>query len=291
MKITQFQDDYLGIFTRSYLIETASHNVWIDGGLLTGKEEKLPYLENGKENLLFLTHGHWDHIGCASLTQSLGGKVFIHAGDVPMVTNHDWLWEMLFGQFRGDFALPPEREPLFLRCVGENILPDRLLKNGDVFAMDDVELTVLHTPGHSPGSVCLYERKSGILFSGDSIIGNGFFRSTPQLADFDEYVASMRSLAGIRPTRVLSAHAPEITDPEAYAAYLKESVDCALRMRETAAAAAGDDCTVSSVAKAIAEEEGKGVGGGTCITALNALKCLPENRRAREILGRYIYGY
>lgn len=290
MKITQFQDDYLGIFTRSYLIETESCNVWIDGGLLIGKDEKLPYLTNGKKNLLFLTHGHWDHIGCASLTQQFGGEVYIHAGDVPMVTNHEWLWEMLFGQFKNDFSLPPEREPLFNRCVGDNILPDRLLKNGDVFRIDDIELTVIHTPGHSPGSVCLYESGSGILFSGDSIIGDGFFTGTPQLADFADYCASMQKLAAFSPVKVLSAHTPVVSREE-YPSWLEKSVSCALRMQKTVSAAADGDFSVSSLAKAIAAEEGKGVGGGTCITALNALKCLPENGRAREILGRYIYGY
>lgn len=70
-----FQDEYLSIFTRSYLWQTARGNVFIDGGLLCGAPGKRPYLTDGRPGVLLLTHGHWDHIGCDSLTRQLGGSV------------------------------------------------------------------------------------------------------------------------------------------------------------------------------------------------------------------------
>lgn len=292
MDVKRFQDDYLGIFTASYLVETEHYNVFIDGGLLIGKEAKLPYYQNGKKNVLILTHGHWDHIGMTSLTQDFGGEVYIHSADVPMITNHEWLWEMLFGQFANDFNLPKEREPMFWNCVGENRLPNHLLKNGDELVFDELQFEVIHTPGHSPGSICLLEKNSGIMFAGDSIIGNGFFTGTPQIANFDDYLASMKKLERYTITQVLTAHTPVYTS-ENYISWLREGVLCANRMLEAAKFYVNNatDISVGSVAKAIADAEGKGVGGGTCITALSALKCMPNDPKALKVLERYIYGY
>lgn len=291
MNIIRFQDDYLGIFTRSYLLQTQHYNVFIDGGLLGGREEKLPYLTDGRKNVLILTHGHWDHIGCDSLTAENGGEVWIHEGDVKHVTDYDWHWTMLFGQFAGDFDLPPARHEIFWKMVGKPVVPDRLLQDGDELVFDDLCLQVIATPGHSPGSICLYEPKSRTMFSGDSIIGNGFFTGTPQIANFDDYLDSMEKLRDWHPEVVISAHMPDLTGGE-YTRKLQDGIDCALRMKAAVAeyCKTHDTLTVSGAAQAIADCEGKGVGGGTCVTALAALKSLGESR-AEPLLDTYIYGY
>lgn len=291
MNIIRFQDDYLGIFTRSYLIQTQHYNVFIDGGLLGGREEKLPYLTDGRKNVLILTHGHWDHIGCDSLTAENGGEVWIHEGDVKHVTDYDWHWTMLFGQFAGDFDLPPARHEIFWKMVGKPVVPDRLLQDGDELVFDDLCLQVIATPGHSPGSICLYEPKSRTMFSGDSIIGNGFFTGTPQIANFDDYLDSMEKLRDWHPEVVISAHMPDLTGAE-YTRKLQDGIDCALRMKAAVAeyCKTHDTLTVSGAAQAIADCEGKGVGGGTYVTALAALKSLGESR-AEPLLDTYIYGY
>lgn len=291
MNIIRFQDDYLGIFTRSYLIQTRHYNVFIDGGLLSGREQKLPYLTDGRKNVLILTHGHWDHIGCDSLTVENGGEVWVHEGDIKHVTEYDWHWTMLFGQFKDDFDLPPARHELFWSMTGKPITPGRLLQDGDELVFDDLRLQVIATPGHSPGSICLYEPLSRTMFSGDSIIGNGFFTGTPQIANFDDYLDSMEKLKDWHPETVISAHMPDLNGAE-YAQKLQDGIDCALRMRESAAdyCKTHDVLTVGGVAQAIADGEGKGKGGGTCVTALAALKSLGESR-AEPLLEQYIYGY
>lgn len=291
MNVVRFQDDYLGIFTRSYLVQTERYNVFIDGGLLGGREKKLPYLTDGRKNVLLLTHGHWDHIGCDSLTMAHGGEVWVHEGDVKHVTDYNWHWEMLFGQFKEDFDLPPARHEIFWSMVGDPITPTRLLHDGDELVFDDLHLQVIATPGHSPGSICLYEPRSRTLFSGDSIIGNGFFKGTPQIADFDDYLDSMEKLRDWHPERVISAHMEDLNEAD-YVRILQDGIDCALRMRAAVAdyCKTHDTLTVGGAAKAIAEKEGKGVGGGTCVTALAALKSLGESR-AESLLDAYIYGY
>jgi len=291
MNIIRFQDDYLGIFTRSYLLQTQHYNVFIDGGLLSSGEEKLPYLTDGRKNILILTHGHWDHIGCDSLTAENGGEVWVHEGDAKHIIDYDWLWTMLFGQFAEDFDLPPARYEIFWQMVGKPVTPDRLLHDGDELVFDDLRLQVVATPGHSPGSICLYEPKSRTMFSGDSIIGNGFFTGTPQIADFDDYLDSMEKLKDWHPETVISAHMADLTGAE-YVQKLQDGIDCALRMKAAVAdyCKTHDTLTVSGAEQAIADCEGKGKGGGTCITALAALKSLGESR-AEPLLAQYIYGY
>lgn len=292
MRIVSFQDDYLGIFTRSYLLQTEHFNVFVDGGLLSGKDAKMPYLTDGRKNVLILTHGHWDHIGCSSLTLSHGGEVYVHEGDLPHVTDYQWLWKMLFGQFKNDFDLPEAREPLFWSCVGEEFRPSHMLYDGEVLQFDDLHLRVIATPGHSPGSICLLNEGNGTLFSGDSIIGNGFFGGTAQIADIRAYISSMEKLKAIEPERVMSAHTP-IVEKEQFHTWLDESIACAQRAELAVRnyAKRADALTVGETAKAIAAAEGKNVGGGTCVTALAALKCLEGDSRARALLDTYIYGY
>ena len=101
-----FQDDYLNIFTRSYLWQTKHYNVFFDGGLASGAAGKLPYLRDGRESVLLLTHGHWDHIGCDSVTKACGGRVLVGKGDERHITDYDWLWQGLFAQF-ADTACRP----------------------------------------------------------------------------------------------------------------------------------------------------------------------------------------
>lgn len=293
MNLIRFQDDYLKIFTRSYLIQTANCNVFIDGGLLPGLEQKKIYLgEPERRNVLLLTHGHWDHIGCGSETLKNGGEVLVHEGDLKHVSDHGWLWEMLFGQFKEDFDLPPARHTLFWDCVGDTIEPSGFLKDGEFLQFDDLCLEVISTPGHSPGSICLFDAKTGTLFSGDSIIGNGFFGGTPQIADIDSYICSMNKLKKVHPKTVISAHNDDL-DGVLFAGYLNESIESAEKAREAVAeyAEAESVLSVSGAARAIANKMGKGVGGGTCVTALAALRCLKNDSRAEEILNRYIYGY
>lgn len=281
-----FQDDYLGIFTRSYLWQTANCNVFFDGGLASGTKDKLSYLRDGRESVLLLTHGHWDHIGCDSVTKENGGKVLVGRGDARHIADYDWLWQGLFAQFADDFALPAARHTVFWSEVGQPVKPDGYLEDGQVLTFDDAVFRVIAIPGHSMGSVCLLEEHTGIIFCGDGIIGDGFFSGCPQITDFDAYIASMKKLRSVSPSQAVTAHTPVIAGAE-WQALLDRSIDCAQRMlRHVAHYAAENDClTVSGAAKAIADGEGKGIGGGTCTTAVAALMRMNDVRAQKALEG------
>lgn len=112
--------------------------------------------------LIVCTHGHNDHVNAAV---ELAGLV-----DAPVALHPDdrMLWDVVH----------PDRPP------------DRALSDGDVLTVGDVELRVLHTPGHSPGSVCL--AGDGVLFSGDTLFHGGPGATGRSYSDHATILASIQ---------------------------------------------------------------------------------------------------
>jgi glyoxylase-like metal-dependent hydrolase (beta-lactamase superfamily II) len=109
-------------------------------------------------NQVINTHGHFDHVGGNGYF--INAKVSIHEKDAGIIENGDN--EMSYADFF-DGRLNPKRV-------------DRKLKEGDKIVAGELELEVIHTPGHTPGSVCLFDRKAGIMFTGDTVFSDGVGR-------------------------------------------------------------------------------------------------------------------
>ncbi|MEI6089633.1 MAG: MBL fold metallo-hydrolase [bacterium] len=101
---------------------------------------------------IILTHGHWDHICDAfKVKDQTQAELMIHSLDSHYLTDkksHDF---MMF--------------PIIL----DEIQPDVLLNGDEIITLAEIELKVLHTPGHSAGGICLYTERFESLFSGDTI--------------------------------------------------------------------------------------------------------------------------
>lgn len=110
------------------------------------------------------THAHNDHINAAAdLAALVGAPIMLHPADQV-------LWEMVY----------PD-------------LPYTPLRDGEVISAGGVELTVLHTPGHAPGAVCLYAPALGAVFTGDTLFQGGPGATGRSFSSFDTIVASIRT--------------------------------------------------------------------------------------------------
>ncbi len=115
------------------------------------------YTKPGELKTILITHCHYDHSGAAGeVAAAFGAKIAIHKDDAPLLKNARGSAAELFG----------EKAPI--------IHPDILLGGGELYG----ELEVIHTPGHTPGGICLYSERSKLLFSGDTVFGEGSFGRT-----------------------------------------------------------------------------------------------------------------
>ncbi len=109
------------------------------------------------------THAHDDHVSAlAQVCDATGAAAYLHPADLV-------LWERVL----------PERSP------------DRLFADGDVVRVGDVELQVLHTPGHAPGACCFHAPALGVLFSGDTLFQGGPGATGRSFSDFPTIIDSI----------------------------------------------------------------------------------------------------
>lgn len=110
------------------------------------------------------THAHNDHVDAApELAERTGAPILLHPDDLP-------LWKMTH----------PDRAP------------DGELADGQVVSVAGVELTVLHTPGHAPGAVCLYAPALGTVFTGDTLFQGGPGATGRSFSDHPTIVRSIK---------------------------------------------------------------------------------------------------
>ncbi len=132
-----------------------------------------------------LTHGHNDHIGAAvEVATETEAEIAMHPGDTM-------LWEDVY----------------------DDDAPDIEVAEGGSFTVGGVRLDVLHTPGHSPGGICLYSAELGVVFSGDTLFKGGPGATGRSHSDFDQILDSIKRKLLVLPpfTRVLTGHGEETT--------------------------------------------------------------------------------
>lgn len=145
-----------------------------------------------KVKYIVLTHGHFDHVGAVpEIKAHTGAQVAIHEDDLP-------LYEAVSAQAaHWGFKLPDMPKP------------DLLLKEGDTIGGGE-PLTVIHTPGHSPGSMCLYTE--GVVITGDTLFMGSVGRTDFPGGSMPKLKQSFRRLMSLPDdTAVLPGHGPGTT--------------------------------------------------------------------------------
>jgi glyoxylase-like metal-dependent hydrolase (beta-lactamase superfamily II) len=140
------------------------------------------------------THGHMDHIaGNRQIKDRTAAKIFIHRADAEMLgdagKNFSSLWDV-------PLTSPPA---------------DVLLQGGEILPVGDLSLRVVHTPGHSPGGICLVT--AGLVFTGDTLFAGSIGRCDFPGASYEQLLASVRNelLALDDDTVIYPGHGPGST--------------------------------------------------------------------------------
>lgn len=122
------------------------------------------------------THGHFDHVGAnKELQEATGAPIAIHTADAPMLSQ-------------------PSAEALFF--TGGRLQPSRasiLLQEGDVLDFGRYQLKVLHTPGHTPGGICLVLLQEPIVYVGDTLFAGSIGRTDFPGGSFEDLINSVRT--------------------------------------------------------------------------------------------------
>ncbi|NLY88607.1 MAG: MBL fold metallo-hydrolase [Firmicutes bacterium] len=178
----------------SYLLwdEGTKEAVCIDPGRPAAEVVKAIEREGLRLAKILLTHGHADHIGgVEEVKNATGASVSAHSAAAPMLANPALNLSELFGE----------------RLV---VYPDILLADGDIISIGSVLLKVRHTPGHSPGGICLLG--PGVVFTGDLIFAGSVGRTDLPGGDLKTLAQSVKKVMQLPDeTKLLPGHGPATT--------------------------------------------------------------------------------
>jgi glyoxylase-like metal-dependent hydrolase (beta-lactamase superfamily II) len=144
-------------------------------------------------DLLLLTHGHFDHVAdAAAIIKRHGCRAGLHPDTLPMVSNREFFLQ---------FGFNLEVEPFPVDLLLDKEEPTNLL---------GTEFTILHVPGHCPGSICFYQPSESILVGGDVLFRGGVGRTDLPGGDTDLLFAGIRTKLLTLPDNVvvLPGHGP-----------------------------------------------------------------------------------
>ena len=193
------------LMVRGMVVGVFQENCWVIGNRRTGEaicidpgDQPQDILAMAREmgvkiKAIANSHAHVDHIlGVGDIKNETGARFLMHRDEAAIAAQAAKSALMLVGR---EVADPPT--------------PDYYPEDGDVVEVEGVRLTVIHTPGHTPGSLSFYT--DGMLFSGDTLFAGSIGRTDLPGGDYEQEMASIIDKLLILPdeTRVLPGHMQE----------------------------------------------------------------------------------
>ncbi len=160
--------------------DSSSHEgIIIDPGMYSKDEKNIAekYIQSRqiKVKYIILTHGHIDHImGCKWAKDKYNVPLLMHKADLPLIHNSGEQSKL----YNISFPAPPE--------------PDTFVDEGDNITCGKCSINIIHTPGHSPGGICLVDEVSSTIFVGDTIFKNSIGRTDFWGGDMEILLNSIR---------------------------------------------------------------------------------------------------
>lgn len=179
--------------TNAYIVacEKTKKAALIDPGV--GSFEPITTLlktQNFQLEKILLTHSHWDHIADVSKFKV---PVYIHSLDIPNLEN-------------------PGADRLPCWVAIEGVKPSVLIDEETLISVGNLTFHVIHTPGHTPGGVCFYNKEEGALFSGDTLFKGSIGNLSFPTCEPDKMWDSLKKLENLpRETKVFPGHGPATT--------------------------------------------------------------------------------
>jgi len=218
--VTRISEPAVNPFLRSNLWHVAGRDrdLLVDTGMgITSLRSAFPDLFE-REPVVFITHGHYDHTGGAHefadrWTHTAEAAALEDPEEATLLTSElSQSFTEALALCEPDLVAPPylvdaipDKNYALAGYATVAAPPTTRAADGDVIDLGDRTFTVVHLPGHTPGSAGLLESATGILFTGDVVYDGELLDELPE-SNIDDYVASMRRLAGITPTVVHAGH-------------------------------------------------------------------------------------
>ena len=194
-------------------------------------EEGLSQLDLSIKNLhtVVLSHAHPDHIGAGGwLLKEFSPKILIHSHDYEQAKDPNRLIKTfdieLAKKIYGDgLEFDFELITFFdnFGCSMSSVMADERLEEGDFISLGRYEFEVIHTPGHSPGHISLFDKKTGILYSGD-LVGKVVAWYTPSSGGVIGYLKSLDKMEKRIPSLLLPSHGEKIKNPTEKINYIRK---------------------------------------------------------------------
>jgi len=166
MIVKTFARNSMGQNIYLYYCKLSGEGVLIDAGCNEADSSDIAAFLQEKGitvNAILLTHGHFDHIIAADKMRAItNAEIYCHCAEKLMLADHELNLSTMI------------KKKL-------SVTPDKVLQDGDTFRFGNTALEILHTPGHTPGGVCYYDRENSNLFTGDTL-----FRESVGRTDFPQ---------------------------------------------------------------------------------------------------------